>query len=226
MAFCEKEHDFLLDQWEVENRNAGVSGFHRDGIIDLSKWSRAPLKVMFVLKETNGESENIDVRQRIRDASQRKTGWRKGQVLRRVGRWAFGLLNYEEEKIPEYPTNDSDIYTAPLSVSYINLLKRNGGNVTGAKRLDAAVMRCQSLIRQQINLIAPDIVVLCGTYGPMKKHVFPSMVKKSHRVHQDDQRIYINAFHPASRRMSSRAIYAQVLESYDCFRKTPVSRHR
>lgn len=221
MVFKEKDHELLLDDWQRANHEVGVAGFHRDGIVDLESWSKAPVKLMFVLKETNGEAENIDVRQRIKDASIKITGWRKSRVLQRVGRWAFGLLNYQDGIIPNYPANDGVIYQSPLSVAYVNLLKRNGGSVTGSKRLDIAVDRCQDLIRDQIDLINPDIVVLCGTYGPMKRHVCQGMQKKSHRVHQDDNRTYINAFHPAARNISSKELYAQVMEAYDNFKKMP-----
>lgn len=225
MVFRSNEYEALLDEWKLENRRTGVEGFHRDGIINLEEWNKAPRKVMFILKETNSEQKDIDVRQRISKAAEMKTGWRRGQVLRRVGRWSYGLMKYQNGAIPEYPTDDRTIYQSPLSIAYVNLLKRNGGNTTGRKRLDIAVERCQNLIRRQIDLIDPEIVVLCGTYGPIKRHVI-DLDKKSHRVHCDGRRIFINAHHPASRRLGSRQLYAQVLEAYDQFKRMPVSRHR
>lgn len=50
-----------------------------------------------MLKETNGTKENIDIRESILNSlDNKKSKWSHGRssVLRRVGLWSQGILNY------------------------------------------------------------------------------------------------------------------------------------
>ncbi|MCV5231599.1 hypothetical protein OFC56_31060, partial [Escherichia coli] len=82
---------------------------------------------------------------------------------------------------------------------------------------DAHAREFAPFVRRQIELINPDIVVLCGTYNQVKRYVFPELKKVSERVHVNDGVVFINAFHPAARKKSAM-LYHQVLDNYHAYK--------
>ncbi|MCP8687156.1 hypothetical protein [Marinobacterium sedimentorum] len=208
----------LMDAWrkqfEANNRDK-PRPFNLDGVVSEEHWEMAPRKVLFVLKETNSRRQQ-DIREAILRSSQKKTGWHKGKVLRRVGRWAYGLTHYDGE-IPDFTQAKKSQFQAPLSIAYLNLRKTSGGARTNAKALERDVRVYAEYTRQQIELINPEIVVLCGTYNVVKKELYPELKKVSARVHSLNERIFINVFHPAQRTLKARDLYDQVLVNYHCY---------
>jgi len=99
----------------------------------------------------------------------KKSGWWKGKVLRRVGRWAYGLQNYNGE-VPTLKDAKSNGKSATKNIAYINIRKTAGGARTNKKSLDAHAKEFAPFVRRQIELIKPDIVVLGGTYKQVKSY--------------------------------------------------------
>lgn len=204
-------HDDLLKNWESQLRP-----FNRDGIISPAHWDTAALKVLFVLKEANHKNKDqaMDVVASIRRACDVSTSvwWRK-HVLRRVGRWAYGLVHYSGQ-VPAF--KDARYHGAKSipGIAYINMKKSPGGASTNSKRFDAHVRQFAPFIRRQIELIKPDVVVLCGTFSFMKASVFPEMARACERIHLCNDMVFINAYHPAQKTISAEELYRQVMDSY------------
>jgi len=203
-------HDSLLDAWE-EKFPTDKLHFNRDGIISTDHWVKSDVKILFILKETNKAKQNV-VNAITNALSSKKSGWWKGQVLRRVGRWAYGLANYSGE-VPSFKDAKSFGKEATWSVAYINMRKTAGGSSTNKKSFDAHVKDYAPYIKRQIELIEPDVIVLGGTFKSVKKHIFPQMEHVCKRIHRHNKIIFINAFHPAAI-VKSDGIYHQVLDSY------------
>jgi len=205
--------DNLMDAWE----EAFPEGWHfnRDGVISKENWDSGGKKVLFVLKETNKAKQNV-VTAINRAMEVKKSGWWRGKVLRRVGRWAYGLQNYDGV-VPPLKDAKLNEKNAINSIAYINIRKAAGKARTNRKTFDAHASEYSSFVRRQIELINPDIVVLCGTYSQVKRYVFPELKKVSERVHLNEGVVFINAFHPAARRKSSM-LYYQVLDSYHAYK--------
>lgn len=203
-------HDTLLDVWE-NNFPTDKWHFNRDGIISPEHWNNADVKVLFILKETNGAKQNV-VSAITRALTARKSGWWKGKVLRRVGRWAYGLINYSGE-VPAFKEAKMYGKEASWSIAYVNMRKTAGGARTNKKSFDTHVKEYAPYIRRQVELIKPNIVVLGGTFGPFKKHVFPNLEHVCSRIHRHNSILFINAYHPAAI-FKSAGIYHQVLDSY------------
>lgn len=201
--------DTLLDAWE-KTFDSDLY-FNRDGIISNEHWMDANVKILFVLKETNKAKQNLTTAIQIALRSE-KSGWWKGKVLRRVGRWAYGLAKYTGE-VPSFENAKACGKEATWGVAYINMRKTAGGARTEAKSFDIHVKKYAPYIRRQIELIKPDIVVLGGTFRYLKRHVFPEMRHICTRIHKQGDMIFINAFHPAAV-VDACHIYNQVLSSY------------
>jgi len=202
-------HNELLNTWEKNFPEDWH--FNYDGVISNEDWNNSSTKVLFVLKETNRANQNI-IDAINRALITKESGWWKGKVLRRVGRWAYGLLNYENET-PSFKDAKTNYKSFIKNIAYINMKKSSGGSSTKKKPFNSHVEEFAPFIRRQIELINPDIVVLCGTYKQIKKNVFPELEKVSERIHKYGNMIFINAFHPAARKGSSM-LYYQVLDSF------------
>ena len=202
-------HDELLDTWR--NNFPEDWHFNEDGVISNEDWNNSNIKVLFVLKETNRANQNI-VDAINRALVTKESGWWKGKVLRRVGHWAYGLLNYEDEA-PSLKDAKTNYKNFIKNIAYINMKKASGGSSTKTKPFNSHVEEFAPFIRRQIELIKPDIIVLGGTYKQIKKYVFPELEKVSERIHKHNDMIFINAFHPAARKESSM-LYYQVIDSF------------
>mgnify|MGYP000748957396 CR=1 FL=1 len=204
--------DDLLYVWEKnfpESRH-----FNKDGIISEENWEECDVKVLFILKETNKAKQNI-VCAINRALQTKKSGWWKGKVLRRVGRWAYGLQNCNGE-VPVFKEAKLNVKEAIKNIAYINIRKTYGGASTNKKSFDAHAVEFAPYIRRQVELINPDIVVLCGTYKQVKNYIFPELFKVSERVHKHENMLFINAFHPAARKKASM-LYHQVVGNYHAY---------
>ncbi|EMP56620.1 hypothetical protein MSNKSG1_04776 [Marinobacter santoriniensis NKSG1] len=202
-----------MDAWE----GAFPEGWHfnHDGVISKDNWDSSGKRVLFVLKETNKAKQNV-VTAINRAIEVKKSGWWRGKVLRRVGRWAYGLQNYDGV-VPPIKDAKLNEKSAIKSIAYINIRKTAGKARTNRKTFDAHANEYASFVRRQVELINPDIVVLCGTYSQVKRYIFPELKKVSERVHLNEDVVFINAFHPAARRKSSM-LYHQVLDSYHAYK--------
>lgn len=189
--------------------------FNYDGVISTEDWDSCGKKVLFVLKETNEAKQNI-VNAINRAIEVKASGWWRGKVLRRVGRWAYGLQKYDGA-VPSLRDAKLNEKIAVMSIAYINIRKTSGSARTDQKSFDAHAREFAPFVRRQIELINPDIVVLCGTYNQVKRYVFPELKKVSERVHVNDGVVFINAFHPAARKKSAM-LYHQVLDNYHAYK--------
>lgn len=212
-----ESHEILLNNWERDLTSKNLS-FDRDGIISPDGWEQAKVKVLFVLKETNqkkedwGKSRNI-AKEIAKAINNPKSGWWRKNVLRRVGRWAFGLTSYARE-VPSFRDARSYEKEAIASIAYVNLKKTPGGARAKKKEFNLHVEEYAPFIKNQIELIGPNIVVLGGTCRQIKDFVFPDLKFVCERVHIYNGVVFINAFHPAQSKISAEKLYLQVLESY------------
>lgn len=203
----------LFDEWRpLVETDAGH--FVEDGIICEEAWSRATRKVLFLLKEPNGYcGEYGPLNELLRKAAARNSTskmWDR-PTFHNVGRWTFGLLNYSGE-VPDYDTANAGRKTAVLGCAYINIKKSSGG-ARATKDVEVHAEKYAEFLKRQVDIIQPDIVVCGGTYKMLKKYVYPGMVRVSHRVHQLEGLLFINAYHPGY--VAKREIlYDQILSSF------------
>lgn len=205
--------DELMSAWE----EAFPEGWHfnHDGVISKESWDSSGKRVLFILKETNKAKQNV-VTAINRAIEVKKSGWWRGKVLRRVGRWAYGIQNYDGV-VPPLKDAKLNEKNAIKNIAYINIRKTSGSAATNKKAFDTHASEFAPFVRRQVELMEPDIVVLCGTYSQVKRYVFPEIEKVSERVHVHEGVVFINAFHPAAREKSA-ILYHQVLDSYHAYK--------
>lgn len=203
----------LFDEWRP-HVVAEAGHFVEDGIVCMESWRIAKRKILFLLKEPNGyKGEHGALNDLLRKAAEPNSTSRMWDrpTFHNVGRWAYGLLNYSGE-VPGYDEANRACKTAVLRCAYINIKKSSGG-ARATREVEVHAQTYAALLRRQVALIQPDIVVCGGTYKMLKKHVYPSMARVSERVHQFENRIFINAYHPGYIADRKR-MYEQVLSGF------------
>jgi hypothetical protein len=215
--------DELFDRWrqKIESQSKRHTyHFCKDGIISPEDWAKAQPKILFILKEGRGKD---DSRITIRNAlGNNKSGWKRHKVLRRVGRWAYGLLNYSTT-IPDFEKAREHQFHSPRHIAYINISKTPGGKSTNPTFLAKETETYSEYIKRQIDIINPEIVVLCGVYGVIKKYIYgPDMERAAHRIHLVGNRVFINANHPAARKQA-KGLYEQVVCAFHAYKTSTLS---
>lgn len=148
----------LFVSWKQEHH---FDAFISDGIVDDDKYAHP--HILFVLRDKNcpkDYSQNGDL---CEDLRRDGGGWK---TWNNVGRWTAALLDGDAS----YPFDMSTAKRiAQLErVAVMNLKKEGGGPRTNRAELDAAVQKQALLIRQEISMCTPELIVCCGL--PSGKH--------------------------------------------------------
>ncbi len=189
--------------------------FSSDGIVDLLSWQKADKKILVLLKETNDYSGSITdlIREVVKKEKSSGEFW-GAMTFHTVGKWLYGLEKLEKGIYPTLKEAKKHRKKSLLNCAYMNLKKSTGGSSTSFKQLEKATIRDKDFIRKEIEIIQPKIVICGGTYGLVKKHIFPELERVSPRIHKFNDIIFINAYHPAYRRVKGQVLYDVVMKSY------------
>lgn len=201
----------LFEEWKqlvaVESDH-----FVEDGIISEVDWGLVGKKVLFILKETNNYKGNIAALINSAVTKHPKSKLWDRPTFHNVGRWAHGLIN-SSNGVPSYSESHIKRKESLLFCAFINLKKTSGARAA-TKAVPEFAHKYSAFIRQQINLIDPEIIVFGGTYEIVKEYVIPEMERISNRVHKYNKIICINANHPACTK-SRKYMYEQVIVNYN-----------
>ena len=132
-----------------------------DGVPDESQYISAPYRIMYVLKEVNGGSswslcDHLQSGGRDREHD---------PTWDNIARWTEGIFNLTEE-IPwsELENNCWNRRERMLpKICAINVKKTSGGYTSKDKEIYSAAVNNADILRQQLALYTPDIVICCGT---------------------------------------------------------------
>lgn len=186
--------------------------FVEDGIIDPAKWVEAGAQILFILRETNGYRGSMaELIHKACTTHPSSALWDR-PTFHNVGRWAHGLLHAKDANSPSFDVAHKNRKTALLACAFINLKKTEGG-ARATKAVEHAAARDAIFLREQIELINPQIVVCGGTYKAIKQHLYPGIRKVGPRVHESDGRLFINANHPSYLKKTTE-MYDDVVGSY------------
>ena len=153
------ENNFL-DNWA-----ASVPGFIRDGVANHEKYCSAPVKLVFVLKEVNG-GESWDLRDLLNKAERKET-WNV------VARWAKGIFNIEKDFTWNELSENNDEQRKEIlpCICAVNLKKTSGKDVADNSVIRKTAIKNSVMLKEQISLYNPDIIVCCGTDSAFTKAI-------------------------------------------------------
>ena len=159
----------LFLKWESrdihkKNHDKGKP-FVYDGAIDEGKWEGASPKILFLLKEAHGDGgkgkkESWSLCKLIRE------DWKRPGFLLwwNVGRWAYGIQHTTKDCIPRFP-EDKAAAKALFEIAFVNIKKSGGLKSSDSDDLEKYVESDGDLIKKQIELINPDIIIFGYTWA-------------------------------------------------------------
>ena len=180
----------LFSQWGKE-----VNGkFVPDGIINLKKWEKANKKILVILKETN-DFDNYGLNDLIdKNINNSKSGIWKGLTWHNIGRISYKLLN-SNASFEEAHKKRKEILRY---ISVMNIKKTPGKNKSNYKVIQYNANKYGNYIKEEIEIINPDIVILGGTYKFLKNILnLERITENLYKEKGNDKRIYIKCYHPA-----------------------------
>jgi len=132
--------------------------FFRDGVFNESKFKSSKVKILFLLKEINGnENDSWDLREIVKDNTRSATWINAGKI--------HYILN---NNYPHYNNilnlNEQEITQSINSIASINLSKKAGKGKANYSRIYKEATDKFRLWKTQIDIINPDIVICGGTF--------------------------------------------------------------
>lgn len=188
------ENDFL-NKWA-----ASAPGFIRDGIVNHEKYWSSKVKILFLLKEVNG-GKDWDLREFLREGGRKQT-WDN------VTRWIIGINNLDRdipwEEIDSI--NEAQRKEALHQIAVVNVKKVSGGHTSVKEQITNAAETNSEMLRQQIDMYEPDIIICGGTDGSYFNNITeynnPSWKRTKHGIWyviEPSGRIIISYSHPEAR---------------------------
>ena len=181
-----------------------------DGIVSEEKYLDSNYKIVYIMKEVNGGS-----------------GWNlkdflyKGgcsQTWDNVARWTEGLLNINQEYDWAYLEKNNEkrrkYYLKKIGV--INLKKTPGQNTSNYKEISMAASENRNLIKKQVDLYNPDIIICCGTADDFATNYLESklvnwkMTKRGIQYIKCNNKIIVSFAHPEARIRDAYLYYALI----------------
>lgn len=201
----------LFSRWRASSSDF-QDHFVEDGIIDMAKWGHAGKRVLFILRETNGYRSSMAALIHKACTTHPYSKLWDRPTFHNVGRWAHGLLHATEADFPSFEAAHKNRKTSLLACAFINLKKTTGG-ARATAAVEHAAARDAIFLREQIELIDPQVVVCGGTYKAIKQHLYPGIRRVAPRVHEAGGRLFINANHPSYLKKTAE-MYDDVVGSY------------
>lgn len=165
-----KEKEKILFEKLRKDNHAIVT----DGIVDENEYLSSKYKILYVMKEVNG-GKDWDLREFLYEGG-------RPQTWDNVARWTQGILNihteYSWDELSK--NNEKRRKTYLKKIGSINLKKTGGGYTSKIKEISKAAMENREILKNQVNIYNPDIIICCGTAGDIVNSVLePKEIKWS-----------------------------------------------
>jgi len=203
--------DELISQWARRHLHQGRC-FIKDGIIDADRWKTTAPKVLALLKEGRHEglSTSWDLREYIRKDI-RENGRLTGPALKNTSYWCYAIHHVARGRLRGFPVGTAALDQAVelfLSSALVNIKKSGGKAQSSFAELAEYARADGDLLRQQIELIDPDIVI-CGYTWPHVKHLWPEAKNAAFEgVWRVGRRVFLDFWHPGHRIADDLKYYA------------------
>lgn len=203
--------------------------FIYDGIVNVEKYLKSPIKILWVLKEAHSSDDSLsDMREALmtlQEGDGIAPGW--GKTFKPIIYSIYGIqnnLNWQE--IPDVDGNPY-VLDSIKSTAYINVKKNAGGSQAVDKEIANFYEKYSELLNEQIDIINPDVIVFGGT---MKYFNPESFLRFGHERFRDESeshlqqyvfgdKLLISAFHPNNRTITQQKYCDSIIEAVNCWNK-------
>lgn len=148
----------VFDEWKA--KHFPNDRLYRDGIINEDEFQASPLgkRILFIAKEPNAGKHG----EALIDPSFIEE-WNNGNpqyvFAKRIAEWSYGILN----GFPAY--NQAANQVGYLKkIAFINLKKLGGTGSANSSGILKSVEEHSELLRMQIDIISPNIIIMCTSF--------------------------------------------------------------
>jgi len=199
----------LLLKWEETYKDEDRE-FSFDGISDFDIWNKEPIKILFLLKETNNDFQPKIPKQKI-----------TGLCGLNMARWNYAIKSLFENSniIPTFPQDDDlPNYLSDLGIALVEIKKIAGGGRSNNRIIESYAIKDKNFLKEQIGLINPKVILCCGTNSSYEIIYDWKPIKIDNNYFQDEdgndcsfwihnQRLIIYFYHPTTIGKSPEIIY-------------------
>lgn len=149
------------------------------------------------------------------------------QTWDNIARWTEGILNLEKDFDWEYLSRANDLRRSIYlkKIASINLKKTPGRHTSIYNEIRLATKNNKEIIKKQVDIYQPDIIICCGTSGLFVKDCLESgltwqMTSRGIEYMILDNTIIVSFSHPEARVADQYLYYAlidairEILEEY------------
>lgn len=131
-----------------------------DGLVDEAQYLAAKYRIVYILKEVNG-GKDWDLRKFLREGG-------RPQTWDNIARWTEAILNLEHPQDWTYWENHNEERRSAYlkKICAVNLKKTSGGHTSNGRDIASAAAAYQDVLRKQLAIYDPDIIICCGTEKP------------------------------------------------------------
>ncbi len=176
-----------------------------DGVINPEKYINAKHRVLWILKETNSETVTWSYLKKFKD---KKWLYRCGKsvpTLKRIIYTTYGILR--DCKWNDIPDANNEKSFEPLQeIAIINIKKIPGGSVSNYDEIQQAYYDNQELLKNQIEIYNPNVVIFGNTLQYFYKSDFWGLetaekqkTEYGNAFYDTGDKLYIHTWHPAVR---------------------------
>lgn len=192
-----------------------------DGVINEKEYLDSKYKILYIMKEVN---------------SYQNGGWSLAEFISNgaipqtwdnIARWTEGILNLEKDFDWEYLSRANDLRRSIYlkKIASINLKKTPGRHTSIYNEIRLATKNNKEIIKKQVDIYQPDIIICCGTSGLFVKDCLESgltwqMTSRGIEYMILDNTIIVSFSHPEARVADQYLYYAlidairEILEEY------------
>lgn len=190
----------MFDRWQNSNP-AYADDFSRDGIVNEEKYENASRRLLFILKEPNNHDDPL----RNHAMNFAKGLDRSNATWRNLNYWSYGLLR----NFPSFAhvCDANDLPKVLYEVAVMNVKKTRGRSAAEDKKIVdfARDGSNRNFIQREIEIIAPSIIVCCGSSVTQSIRLALSLEAPSLRTKNDleyfrwNDCLVVAYCHPAAR---------------------------
>ena len=203
---------FITKCTEIENEILAIKTDNpnilpiSDGIVNIDNYLSAQYKILWILKESNDLDENNEgggwsLTKAINGLNSWEDQPQRGRTtFQRIIYSTYGLLNdfILWEDMP-YISNE-EVFESIKKIAYVNIKKLPGYATSKPKEIDQAYEVNKILLKRQIDLYNPDIIIAGNTLEYFFEDLsIPFDNKKSNgktAYYPTKERLYIHPYHP------------------------------
>lgn len=176
-----------------------------DGVVDIDCYQKSPLKVMWILKETNSEG-GWSIVDNYKDPKW-LTAYNGLMSIRRIIYASYGINHPEIKDWKDFPWSfEEECQTSLRNIAFVNINKLPGSSVANDYEIQDAYNKNRALLKLQFDTYNPDVVIFGNTLKYVNTEDFDGDFSKANKIRTEKldthyypsiNRLYINAWHPS-----------------------------